>query len=163
MPRIIGDHFPEGNGFIQGGGPLLIQFGFFDLPDQVDEMMVHRNPEADQSVPVLLLVILDGYPAVVVSKISIVGILHRTLLLMHMDYPVGIIGGGIHHVSQDLPDTSSLGVLPPCNSILWECCQDGFPFPGQVLQFFTDPFKFPDHSLRHFGSGFASYRYHFKG
>ena len=81
-------------------------------------MSVHRCPEPDQLAPVLLLVVLDGDPPVVVSQVGIIGVGHRALLVVHMDYPMCIVSGGVHHMSNDLSDIPVLTVYSVGNGSL---------------------------------------------
>ena len=134
----VEDHCFQGNVLVQGGEPYVFEFSRVDVADYVGDVEMAVFPETDEVWPVLILIVLDGDPAVVVAMICVVGENKWAFLVLEVDDSMRVVGGGIDHVACDLFDGAVLAVAAFCNNIFGLGREFRLPLVNQGKQLFAD-------------------------
>ena len=83
-------------------------------------------------MPVFDFVLLNGYPAVVVTQFGIVGKYERLRTVLQVDNAVRIVGSRIHHMPEYLADIAVLAVAFQADGVVVELLQAGRTAPLTV-------------------------------
>jgi hypothetical protein len=110
MRQITFNILPERDQFGFAALPLVFESRMIDIPDYVYQMPVHIFPKHNQILPIFVLKILNGNPAIIVSVSGIIGVGTGVFTVLKMYNPVGIIGSRIDQMTQYLPDTAVLTI-----------------------------------------------------
>jgi hypothetical protein len=135
MPEIILCHLPESDRLAQSAEPDVVELVRIDVLHDVGHVQGGILPPLHQIGPVLIVVVLDGDPAVVVPEIRVIGKHQRAGLVLEMHDPVDVVGRRVCHVPHDLPDVPLLSVGPPGHNLLRKRSQPRFPRAEQRAHF----------------------------